>query len=155
MQEQCSHKNSSQTENSNFIEFYNCVHLNFQILNELIIIKHSLSSSENHYKPIFFQTFEVLNIETNLVCLYRSKTVCGEGTSLVVWWLRIHHPMQGTWIRSLLGELRSHMPGAHALQLEKPPLEKATCHSKDPEQPKIKKQTVNCTLHFCPSTSLL
>ena len=55
--------------------------------------------------------------------------------------------MQGTWIRSLLGELRSHMPGAHALQLEKPPLEKATCHSKDPEQPKIKKQT-NSKLHI-------
>ena len=32
------------------------------------------------------------------------------GTSLVVQWLRIHLSMQGTRVRSLLGELRSHMP---------------------------------------------
>ena len=32
-----------------------------------------------------------------------------EGTSLVVQWLRIRFPMQGTWVRSLVGELRSHM----------------------------------------------
>ena len=32
-----------------------------------------------------------------------------EGTSLVVQWLRICLPMQGTWVRSLVGELRSHM----------------------------------------------
>ena len=25
-------------------------------------------------------------------------------------WLRIHLPMQGLWVRSLVGELRSHMP---------------------------------------------
>ena len=31
------------------------------------------------------------------------------GTSLVFQWLRIHLPMQGTWVRSLVGELRSHM----------------------------------------------
>ena len=29
--------------------------------------------------------------------------------SLVVQWLRIHLPMQGTWIPHLFGELRSHM----------------------------------------------
>ena len=33
-------------------------------------------------------------------------------TSLVVQWLRILLPMQGTWVRSLVGELRSHMPGS-------------------------------------------
>ena len=32
------------------------------------------------------------------------------GTSLVVQWLRIRTPMQGTQVRSLVGELRSHMP---------------------------------------------
>ena len=32
-----------------------------------------------------------------------------KGTSLVVQWLRICLPMQGTWVQSLLGELRSHM----------------------------------------------
>ena len=31
------------------------------------------------------------------------------GTSLVVQWLRIHFPMQGTRVRSLVRELRSHM----------------------------------------------
>ena len=32
------------------------------------------------------------------------------GTSLVVWWLRIHLCMQGTWVQSLVGELRPHLP---------------------------------------------
>ena len=32
------------------------------------------------------------------------------GTSLVVQWLRIHLPMQGTWVQSLVKKLRSHMP---------------------------------------------
>ena len=31
------------------------------------------------------------------------------GTSLVVQWLRIHLAMQGIWVSSLVGELRSHM----------------------------------------------
>ena len=50
------------------------------------------------------------------------------GTSLVVRWLRIHLPMQGTRVRSLVGELRSHMHGAtkplrcrtRVLQLQSP-----------------------------------
>ena len=33
-----------------------------------------------------------------------------EGTSLVVWWLRIHLPMQGTQVWSLVEALISHMP---------------------------------------------
>ena len=32
------------------------------------------------------------------------------GTSTVVEWLRIHLPMQGTLVRSPVGELRSHLP---------------------------------------------
>ena len=32
------------------------------------------------------------------------------GTSLVVQWLRICLPMQEMWVRSLVRELRSHMP---------------------------------------------
>ena len=32
------------------------------------------------------------------------------GTFQVVQWLRIHLTMQGTWVQSLVGELRSHMP---------------------------------------------
>ena len=34
------------------------------------------------------------------------------GTSLVVQWLRIHLPMHGTWVQSLVRKLRSHMSGA-------------------------------------------
>ena len=29
---------------------------------------------------------------------------------MVVQWLRLHLPMQGVWVRSLMGELRSYMP---------------------------------------------
>ena len=32
-----------------------------------------------------------------------------ERASLVAWWLRIHLPMQGTWIPSLIRERRTHM----------------------------------------------
>ena len=32
------------------------------------------------------------------------------GASLVVQWLRIHLPLQGTWVRSLVQEQRSHVP---------------------------------------------
>ena len=32
-----------------------------------------------------------------------------QGSSLVVQWLRVHLLMQGTWVQSLVGELRSHM----------------------------------------------
>ena len=42
------------------------------------------------------------------------------GTSLVVQWLRIHLPMQGTQVQPLAEELRSHMPRgneAHKLLL--------------------------------------
>ena len=35
---------------------------------------------------------------------------------LLVWWLSIHLPMRGTWVGSLVGELRFHMQG-HVLEL--------------------------------------
>ena len=44
----------------------------------------------------------------NAVCKYNKKIY--PGISLAVQWLRIHLPMQGTWVRFLVGELRSHMP---------------------------------------------
>jgi len=37
--------------------------------------------------------------------------------SLVVQWLRIHLAMQGTWVRSLIRELRSHRPQNNEAQL--------------------------------------
>ena len=54
------------------------------------------------------------------------------GTSLVVQWLRIHLPMQGTWVRSLVGELRSHMPWgneAHMSPLLSPHALEPACHN--------------------------
>ena len=33
-----------------------------------------------------------------------------DGDFLAVQWIRIHLPVQGTWVRSLDGELRSHTP---------------------------------------------
>ena len=50
----------------------------------------------------------------NISCLNASiKRDCQEkrlsGTSLVVQWLRIHPPMQGVQVESLVGELRCHM----------------------------------------------
>ena len=34
------------------------------------------------------------------------------GTSLAVQWLRLCSPVQGAQVRSLVGELRTHMPGS-------------------------------------------
>ena len=39
---------------------------------------------------------------------YQTKYI--QGNSLAVQWLRIHFAMQGTQVRSLVGELRSYMP---------------------------------------------
>ena len=44
--------------------------------------------------------------------------------SLVVQWLRVHLPMQGTWVQALIGELWSHMPQG-----------KPKTHNWDPTQP--------------------
>ena len=53
---------------------------------------------------------------------------------------RIRPPMQGTWARSLLGELRSHRPQATkpvCHNERRPACHKAepACHSEDPAQP--------------------
>ena len=53
--------------------------------------------------------------------IYRKKEE--QGVSLVVQWLRIHLPVQGTWAQTLVGEVGSHMPPgnyAHGPQLLKP-----------------------------------
>ena len=47
-----------------------------------------------------------------------------EWTSLAVQWLRLHTlPMQGAWIQSLVGEIRSHKPHGMAKKKKK----KKTC----------------------------
>ena len=48
--------------------------------------------------------------QNNAECSNDDTEVTFQGTSLVVQWLRICLAMQGTWIWSLVGELRSHMP---------------------------------------------
>ena len=45
-----------------------------------------------YYTLLFLQKFQIFKIKT----FYR--------TSLVVQWLRIHLPMQGTWVRALAQE---------------------------------------------------
>ena len=50
---------------------------------------------------------------------------CKSGTSLVVQRVRIRLPMQGTQVRSLVGELGSHMPRGNSIH--KPQLERSVC----------------------------
>ena len=47
-------------------------------------------------------------LSLDLICGMETLTDT-TGTSLVVQWLRIRLPMQGTRVQSLVGELRSHM----------------------------------------------
>ena len=51
------------------------------------------------------------------------------GTSLVMEWLRICLPMEGTWVQSLVGELRSHIPRGQLSSLTMP-RERTVCHTK-------------------------
>ena len=50
------------------------------------------------------------NDETPSKDLKQGMTSMHLETSLVVQWLRICLPVQGMWVQSLVGELRSHMP---------------------------------------------
>ena len=66
------------------------------------------------------------------------------GPSLVGQWLRIHLPMRETWVVSLVGKLRSHMPGGP--QNPRATLEMPACHKEDPAQPeKEKEKKKSCT----------
>ena len=38
----------------------------------------------------------------------------------MVQWLRIYLPMQGTWLRALVGELRSHVPRGNQACMPQP-----------------------------------
>ena len=52
------------------------------------------------------------------------------GTSLVLQWLRICLPMQGTQVQTLVGNLRSHMLGSNETLV--PPLESPYAVMRDP-----------------------
>ena len=71
-----------------------------------------ISSSQFGYKP---------KISLKIVL---KKTLLE--TSLVVQWLWICPAMQETWIQSLVGELRFHMPWNN--EVHSPQLLKSTCH---------------------------
>ena len=43
-------------------------------------------------------------------CIYQQSVKSSKGGTPVVQWLRIRLAMQGTWVWSLVGELRSHVP---------------------------------------------
>ena len=62
-------------------------------------------------RPILIPSYEINKIRGSNAqdgdCNYQ---YCIIGTSLVVQWLRIRLPVQGTQVRSLVGELRSHVP---------------------------------------------
>ena len=54
----------------------------------------------------FHGVFHPLSLYSILLNLSQANA----GTSVVFQWLRIRLPMQGTWVQSLVRELRSHMP---------------------------------------------
>ena len=55
----------------------------------------------------------------------------GKGTSLVIQWLGIRLPLQETWVHSLIGELRSHMPWSNSSMFHKP-LSPRRSHNQSP-----------------------
>ena len=59
----------------------------------------------NKTKRWFFENIN--KIDKPLARLINKKR---EGTSLVVQWLRLRLPMKGVQVRTLVRELRSHMP---------------------------------------------
>ena len=52
----------------------------------------------------------VMSMMTMSMSWEEHKSRSQAGTSLAVQWLRLCLPMQGLWVRSLVGKLRSHMP---------------------------------------------
>ena len=65
---------------------------------------------ENICKRCDQQGLNFQNIQIAHITQEQKKDKKWAGTFLVVQWLRIHLPMQGMQVRSLVGELRSHVP---------------------------------------------
>ena len=65
--------------------------------------------SSVYWLPLWAEE-KLQHIQQKLSRHCKSKQNCSVGTSLAVQWLRLHLPMLGAWVRSLPGELRSHMP---------------------------------------------
>ena len=62
------------------------------------------------------------------------------GTSLAVQWLRLHLPMQGVWVQSLVTELRSHMPPGQKPKKHKQQKQYCNKFNKDLKMVYIKKE---------------
>ena len=62
-----------------------------------------------HTSLISKKSIVLLYTSSELPEIENSFKIPFTGTSLVVQWLRIPITMQGTWVRSLVRELRSHM----------------------------------------------
>ena len=88
-----------------FFHFVGCLFIffivSFDVQKFLIPIKSNLSIFFYCCASVFFKLWLYINL---------IKIKIRTGTSLVVQWLRIHLPMQGTQVWSLVWELRSHMP---------------------------------------------
>ena len=66
--------------------------------------------SQTYIHPLFFPSFSATDHVSSTGLGAKGLIRNTGGTSLVVQWLRIHLPIQGTRVRSLVQELRSHMP---------------------------------------------
>ena len=98
-------------------------------LNSVLEKKNKLNPYFTPYIRTNCRQFKDINIKNETL------NALGKRTSLVVQWLRICLPMQGTRVRSLVGEdptcrgatkhlshnYWAHVPRAHAPQQEKPP----------------------------------
>ena len=104
------------------VEFWNTSDINSQLFPVCIVYK----GSTNYLLFFSLNNFAaLLNINLPLFCLSEfivndlKITLDTKGTSPVVQWLRLHLPMQGTRVQSLMGELRSHMPRGVAKEKRK------------------------------------
>ena len=71
--------------------------------NELLDL-NSLPTLSNCIQPYLLYLVCISKIDTS------SSKFLSRGSSLMVKWLLVHLPMQGVWVLSLAGQLKSHMP---------------------------------------------
>ena len=88
----------------------------FQGLNEMMHMRrHSASGSCDFCAWCIFLPDAATSSRDNRAEWLR---ILSRWTSVVVQWLRIFLPMQGTWVQSLVGELRSHVQQPQVLMLQ-------------------------------------
>ena len=117
-----------------------------------------LKAYDYNFTPLHTHTHKHTHTHTHTQCVCvpsledNTNVRNAKGASLVVQWLRIRLPMQGTWVRALVREdptcrrattPESHnywarVPRAHALQQEKPPQWEARALQRRPNAAKNK-----------------